>query len=153
MAVLDRTSAAPTDRLTGRARLVLAVLLVAQFTLAVDFSILNVALPAIGRGLGFRIGQLQWVASAFALAAAGFTLLFGRLADLIGRRRLFLIGLALLGAASLLGGFAVNPAMLLTARVAQGLATAAVTPAGLALLTSAFPKARCVSGRWASTVR
>ncbi|MGY5009100.1 MFS transporter, partial [Streptomyces sp. 900105755] len=63
-------------------RLTLVVLLVAQFMLAVDFSILNVALPVIGRGLGFSLGNLQWIATAFALCAAGFTLLFGRVADL-----------------------------------------------------------------------
>jgi EmrB/QacA subfamily drug resistance transporter len=134
-----RPAAAP-ERLTGRLKLVLVVLLVAQFMLAVDFSILNVALPVIGRGLGFSLANLQWIATAFALSAAGFTLLFGRIADIVGRRRLFLVGLAVLGASSLAGGLAVNPAMLLIARVAQGLATAAVTPAGLSLLTSSFPE-------------
>src|SRR5262245_15944138 len=129
MSTLDEASttrrrAGAPDQLTGRLRLVLVVLLVAQFMLAVDFSILNVALPTIGKGLNFTLGNLQWIGTAFALCAAGFTLLFGRVADVVGRRRLFLIGLAVLGAASLVGGLAVNPAMLLTARVAQGLATA-----------------------------
>ncbi|MEV5973949.1 MFS transporter [Streptomyces sp. NPDC051921] len=124
----------------GRMRLVLVVLLVAQFMLAVDFSILNVALPVIGQGLGFTLGGLQWIATAFALAAAGFTLLFGRVADLVGRRRIFLGGMGVLGVASLAGGLATGPEMLMAARVAQGLATAAVTPAGLSLLTSAFPE-------------
>ncbi|GGU73800.1 MFS transporter [Streptomyces litmocidini] len=136
------SAAAPTDpagtRMTGRMRLVLVVLLLAQFMLAVDFSILNVALPVIGQGLGFTLGGLQWIATAFALAAAGFTLLFGRVADLVGRRRLFLGGMALLGASSLAGGLATGPEVLMAARVAQGLATAAVTPAGLSLLTSSF---------------
>lgn len=118
-------------RLDGRSRLVLSVLLVAQFMLAVDFSILNVALPVIGAGLGFSLSGLQWIATAFALSAAGFTLLFGRIADLFGRRRIFLAGLAVLGLSSLAGGLATGPEMLLTARVFQGLATAAVTPAGL----------------------
>ncbi|WP_042507596.1 MULTISPECIES: MFS transporter [Streptomycetaceae] len=126
--------------MTGRQRLVLVVLLVAQFMLAVDFSILNVALPQIGKGLGFSLANLQWIATTFALCAAGFTLLFGRVADLFGRRRLFLVGLAVLGASSLVGGLAVDPAMLLCARVAQGLATACVTPAGLSLLTTSFPE-------------
>ncbi|MEU1510293.1 MFS transporter [Kitasatospora sp. NPDC005748] len=126
--------------MTGRQRLVLVVLLAAQFMLAVDFSILNVALPVIGQGLGFGLGSLQWIATAFALSAAGFTLLFGRVADLFGRRRVFLIGLAVLGVSSLVGGLATTPELLLAARVAQGLATAAVTPAGLALLTTAFPE-------------
>ncbi|MER6274689.1 MFS transporter [Streptomyces sp900105755] len=121
-------------------RLTLVVLLVAQFMLAVDFSILNVALPVIGRGLGFSLGNLQWIATAFALCAAGFTLLFGRVADLFGRRRLFLGGLAVLGLASLAGGLATGPEVLIVARVLQGLATAAVTPAGLSLLTTSFPE-------------
>ncbi|MFJ9946273.1 MFS transporter [Kitasatospora sp. NPDC091207] len=129
-----------TTGMTGRQRLVLVVLLAAQFMLAVDFSILNVALPVIGRGLGFGLGSLQWIATAFALSAAGFTLLFGRVADLVGRRRVFLLGLAVLAVSSLVGGLATSPELLLAARVAQGLATAAVTPAGLALLTTAFPE-------------
>lgn len=114
--------------LTPRLRLVLVLLLAAQFMLAVDFSILNVALPVIGEGLGFSLAHLQWIGTAFALCAAGFTLLFGRVADLFGRRRLFLGGLVVLGAASLVGGLAQNPEVLITARVFQGLATAAVTP-------------------------
>lgn len=131
---------APARGTTGRQRLVLVVLLAAQFMLAVDFSILNVALPVIGQGLGFSLGNLQWIATSFALCAAGFTLLFGRVADLLGRRRVFLTGLAVLAVASLAGGLATGPEVLLAARVAQGLATAAVTPAGLALLTTAFPE-------------
>ncbi|MEU2020976.1 MFS transporter [Streptomyces sp. NPDC016469] len=128
----------PPTRMTGRQKLVLTLLLGAQFMIAVDFSILNVALPVVGEGLGFALQDLQWVATAFALAAAGFTLLFGRVADLVGRKRLFIGGMAVLGLSSLLGGLAASPEVLLTARVLQGLATAAVTPAGLALLTTAF---------------
>ncbi|MEU7314339.1 MFS transporter [Streptomyces sp. NPDC007083] len=132
--------AATPRQLTGRLKVILAVLLVAQFMLAVDFSILNVALPAIGDGLGFPLADLQWVATAFALAAAGFTLFFGRISDLIGRKKIFIAGLALLGLSSLVGGLANSPEVLLAARVAQGLATAAATPAGLSLLTTAFPE-------------
>ncbi|MGW2650687.1 MFS transporter [Streptomyces sp. NPDC001393] len=124
--------------MTRRQKLILTLLLGSQFMIAVDFSILNVALPVVGRGLGFSLGHLQWIATCFALAAAGFTLLFGRVADRVGRKRLFLGGMAVLGASSLLGGLATSPEVLLTARVLQGLATAAVTPAGLALLTTAF---------------
>lgn len=124
----------------GRPRLTLAVLLTASFTLAVDFSILNVALPRIGADTGFSLGSLQWIVTAFALCAAGFTLFFGRLADLAGRRRVFLGGIAVLGIASLTGGLAAAPWLLIAARVAQGLATAAVTPAALSLLTTSFPE-------------
>ncbi|MFF3920069.1 MFS transporter [Streptomyces sp. NPDC001852] len=124
--------------MTRRQKLILTLLLGSQFMIAVDFSILNVALPVVGRGLGFSLGHLQWIATCFALAAAGFTLLLGRVADRVGRKRLFLGGMAVLGASSLLGGLASSPEVLLAARVLQGLATAAVTPAGLALLTTAF---------------
>ena len=126
------------DRMTSRQRLILILLLGAQFTLAVDFSILNVAVPVIGQHLGFSLGNLQWIATTFALTAAGFTLMFGRIADMIGRRKMFLAGITLLAIASLVGGLANTPTMLLVARVAQGLATAMVTPAGLALLTTSF---------------
>jgi EmrB/QacA subfamily drug resistance transporter len=134
----------PDDRevmtMTGRQRLILILLLSASFTLAVDFSILSVALPVIGADVGFPLENLQWIATSFALCAAGCTLLFGRVADLFGRRKVFLIGMAVLGFASLAGGLAATPAVLLIARVAQGLATAAVTPAALSLLTTAFPE-------------
>ena len=103
------------QRLTGRQKVVLTVLLVAQFMLAVDFSILNVALPAIGDGLGFTLSGLQRIATSFALAAAGFTLFFGRVGDLVGRKRVFLGSLALLGLSSLVGGLATSPAVLIAA--------------------------------------
>lgn len=123
-----------------RERIALLVILSASFTLAVDFSILNVALPRIGNEVGFALADLQWISTSFAVCAAGFTLLFGRCADLFGRRRQFLIGVTLLGVASLVGGLAQDPSLLLAARVAQGIATAAVTPAALSLLTTSFPE-------------
>lgn len=128
--------------MTGRQRIALVVLLTASFTLAVDFSVLNVALPAIGAELGFTIENLQWIATSFALCAAGFTLLMGRIADLAGRRRMFLIGMVLLGAGSLLGGLATTAELLLAARVAQGFATAIVIPAALSLLLGTFAEGR-----------
>ncbi|RMI37349.1 MFS transporter [Actinomadura harenae] len=126
--------------MSTRQRLVLTLLLGAQFMLAVDFSILNVALPDIGHALGLSLGGLQWIATAFALPAAGFTLLFGRVADLFGRRRMFMAGLLLLMIGSLAGGLSNGQAMLLTGRVLQGLATALATPAALSLLTTSFPE-------------
>jgi EmrB/QacA subfamily drug resistance transporter len=128
--------------MSRRERLILAVLLTASFTLAVDFSVLNVALPVIGADVGFSLENLQWIITSFALCAAGFTLFFGRIADLFGRRRLFLAGIVLLGLSSLVGGLATTPGLLLAARVAQGLATAAVTPAALSLLTTSFREGR-----------
>jgi len=140
---LDAPNLAPNldvPRMKGTQRLTLAVLLTASFTLAVDFSILNVALPTIGADVGFSLDHLQWIATAFALCAAGFTLFFGRIADLFGRRRLFLLGMALLGVSSLAGGLAQEPVLLIVARVAQGIATAMVIPAALSLLTTSFPE-------------
>ncbi|WP_405577972.1 MFS transporter [Streptomyces sp. NBC_01190] len=128
------------DRMTRRQTLTLVLLLGAQFTLAVDFSIMNVAVPVIGRDLHFATDNLQWIATSFALAAAGLSLLFGRIADMVGARRIFIGGLVLLTVASLFGGLTESPGPLIVARVAQGLATAMVTPAGLALLTTTFPE-------------
>ncbi|MCD0449883.1 MFS transporter [Actinocorallia sp. API 0066] len=126
--------------LTTRQRTVLIVLLGVQFMLAIDFSILNVAMPVIGSGLGFRLDDLQWIATAFALPAAGLTLLSGRVADLLGRRRVFLAGMVLLAVGSLIGGFAQNPGTLLAGRVVQGVSAAVATPAALALLMVTFPE-------------
>ncbi|OIV36884.1 MFS transporter [Mangrovactinospora gilvigrisea] len=126
--------------MTSRQRLVLVLLLGSQFMISVDFSILNVALPAIGRGLHMATVDLQWVTTAMMLPSAGFALLFGRLGDLLGRRRMLIVGMALLAAGSLVGGIAQEPAVLLAARVVQGLAAAAATPAALALLTASMPE-------------
>ncbi len=125
-------------RFSGRERMILLILLGAGFMLSVDFSILNVALPQVGQGVGLDLTALPWIASAYALPAAGFTLMFGRMADLFGRRRLFLAGMVLLAASSLLGTFATNPEMVFTARALQGLSTAISVPASLSLLTTTF---------------
>ncbi|MGW8746831.1 MFS transporter [Streptomyces sp. NPDC055794] len=125
-------------RMTGRQVAALVVLLASQFMMAADFSVLNVALPEVGTSLGFSTGSLQWITTTFALCAAGCTLVFGRVGDYVGRRRVFTAGMVLLTVSSLVGGVADSPAVLLVARTLQGLATAAVTPAALALLTTAF---------------
>ncbi|MEV5019017.1 MFS transporter [Streptomyces sp. NPDC053780] len=125
-------------RMTGRQVVALMVLLASQFMMAADFSVLNVALPEVGTALGFSAGNLQWIATTFALCAAGCTLVFGRIGDYVGRRRVFTAGMVLLTVSSLVGGVADSPAVLLVARTLQGLATAAVMPAALALLTTAF---------------
>ena len=90
--------------MTARQRLIVVLLLGANFMLSADFSILNIALPVVGEAVGLNVENLPWVSTAFALPAAGLSLLFGRLGDLYGRRRIFLTGLFLLTAASLLGG-------------------------------------------------
>ncbi|MFH8927434.1 MFS transporter [Streptomyces pristinaespiralis] len=127
-------------RLDRRARLVLFVLCAAQFMVALDFSVLNVALPELGRDLGLGPSSLQWAVTAFALPSGGFLLLFGRIADLYGRRRLFLAGLAVFGAASLLATFAWDPASFLAGRALQGLGAAVIVPTGMSLLTTTFPE-------------
>ncbi|MGW3268920.1 MFS transporter [Streptomyces sp. NPDC001056] len=127
-------------RLSTRDKLVLFVLCAAQFMVALDFSVLNVALPDLGRDLGMSRAALQWAVTAFALPSGGFLLLFGRVGDLFGRRRLFLTGLALFGAASLLSTLAWDPASFLAGRALQGLGAAAIVPTGMSLLTTTFPE-------------
>jgi MFS family permease len=127
-----------STHLSGRQRVIVLVLLGAGFMLSLDYAILNVALPEVGAGVGLRSSGLAWIVSAYTLPAAGLALLFGRLADLFGRRRLFLTAMVLLTAASLLGGLASSPEMLLTARALQGVSTAMAVPAALSLLTTAF---------------
>ncbi|MEV7915269.1 MFS transporter [Streptomyces griseus] len=127
-------------RLSGRARLVLFVLCAAQFMVALDFSVLNVALPVLGKDLGLSTTGLQWAITAFALPSGGFLLLFGRIADLYGRRRLFLTGLTVFGASSLLATLAWDPASFLAGRALQGLGAAVIVPTGMSLLTTTFPE-------------
>ena len=124
--------------MTARQRLIVVLLLGTNFMLSVDFSILNIALPEVGRAVGLDVADFPWVTSAFALPAAGLSLLFGRLGDIYGRRRMFVAGLALLALASLLGGIATGSTLLLGARALQGIATAMTAPAALALLITAF---------------
>ncbi|SDT36646.1 MFS transporter [Microlunatus soli] len=129
---------APATRPSVRARLILILLCAAQFAISIDFSILNVALPSLGADLGLSAANLQWAVTAFALPSGGFLLLAGRLGDLVGRRRMFLIGLVIFAAASLLATLAVGPAMFLTARALQGLGAAITIPTAMALLTTNF---------------
>lgn len=124
--------------MTPRTKLILLLLCAAQFIIALDFSILNVALPVLGGDLGMGQADLQWAVTAFALPSGGFLLLSGRIADLFGRRRLFLIGLALFTAASVLAALAWSPAAFLAGRALQGLGAAVIVPTGMSLLTTTF---------------
>lgn len=133
-------AAAAAPRLSTRARLVLILLCAAQFAIAIDFSILNVALPSLGRDLGLAEANLQWGVTAFALPSGGFLLLAGRLGDLVGRRRMFLVGLSVFAVASLAATLAVDPATFLAARAVQGLGAAVTIPTAMALLTTTFPE-------------
>src|SRR2546422_4370740 len=109
--------------------LALALLSAVQFMVVLDIAIVNVALPSIKIDLGFSQENLQWVISAYALLFGGFLLLGGRAADLLGRRRMFFIGLVLFTLASLLAGLAWSEPSLISARAIQGLGAAIITPA------------------------
>ncbi|WP_042444816.1 MFS transporter [Streptacidiphilus jiangxiensis] len=132
------SSLQPEGGLSLRARLVLFVLCAAQFAVALDFSILNIALPSLGQSLHLSQADLQWGMTAFALPSGGFLLLFGRVADAVGRKRVFLGGLTLFTAASVLATLAWSPESFLAGRALQGLGAAAIVPAGMALLTTTF---------------
>lgn len=119
-------------------RLCLILLCTTQFVALLDFSITMIPLPQIQHSLGFTPGGLQWVINAYGVAIAGFLLLGGRAADMFGRRRMFLTGLALFTAASLVGGFSQSPAMLITTRALQGFGAAMFSPAAFSLLLTVF---------------
>jgi EmrB/QacA subfamily drug resistance transporter len=116
----------------------LALLCVAQFVVVLDASIVNVALPTIGKALNFTEDSLPWVLNAYVLTFGGFLLLGGRLADLLGRRRLFMAGLVLFALASLAGGLATSSGQLIAARAVQGLGAAILSPAALSIVATTF---------------
>lgn len=118
----------------------LAAVAVAQCVMALDMSVVNVALPAIRVALGFAPLDLSWVVHVYALTFGGLLLLGGRACDLFGRRRLFVLGLAVFGLCSLAGGLAQAPWQLIAARAGQGLGAATAAPAALAMLTTTFPE-------------
>src|SRR5436190_3733048 len=122
--------------------LALALLCVVQFMVVLDIAIVNVALPSIKVDLGFSQENLQWVISAYALVFGGFLLLGGRAADLLGRRRVFLVGIVVFTLASLLAGLAWSEASLIGARAIQGLGAAIISPAALSILTTTFSEGR-----------
>jgi EmrB/QacA subfamily drug resistance transporter len=117
---------------------VLALMLMAQLMVVLDISVVNVALPSIGEALSFSSGDYQWVVSAYVLLSGGLLMLGGRLADLFGRRRMFLTGLGLFTAASLTSGLASSAATLILARGAQGAGAAMLTPAALSIIVTTY---------------
>jgi EmrB/QacA subfamily drug resistance transporter len=135
---------APPDTTAGggqrRLGLALLVIATAQLMVVLDAAIVNVALPHIQRALGFSGNGLEWVVTAYAVTFGGLLLLGGRSGDLLGRRRIFIGGLLLFSAASLLGGFATSQAWLLAARAVQGVGGAMVAPTALALIATTFPE-------------
>src|SRR4051794_21485209 len=121
---------------------VLALLLGVQFMVVLDIAIVNVALPSIQTDLGFSQENLQWVVSAYALFFGGFLLLGGRVADIAGRRRVFMVGLVIFTGASLLSGLAWSEGSLIGARALQGFGAALITPAALSILTTTFAEGK-----------
>jgi EmrB/QacA subfamily drug resistance transporter len=116
----------------------LALILVAAFMVVLDFSIVNVALPSIERELHMPPDAVQWIVTGYAISFGGLLILGGRAADLLGRRRMFVVGLVAFALASLAGGLARDPALLIAARVVQGAGAAIVAPAALSLITTSF---------------
>ena len=117
----------------------LVLISIAQLMVVLDATIANIALPYIGRDLEISQANLTWIVTGYALAFGGLLLLGGRLGDLYGRRRIFMVGLATFAIASLLGGLATNEGLLLAARGLQGFGAALASPAALALITTTFP--------------
>jgi EmrB/QacA subfamily drug resistance transporter len=139
------TSTDPSDTATtpgSRRWWALAVLAMAQFVTILDAAIVNVALPSIQRDLGFSQQDLQWVITAYTILFGGVLLLGGRLADLLGRRRLFVAGMLLFTAASLFNGLAWSDTSLIVGRAVQGLGAALLVPAALSVLVTIFPEGR-----------
>src|SRR4051812_14749507 len=127
-----------SPRVSSNRWLVLVVVCMAQFMVILDATIVNVALPSIQHGLHFSPTDLQWVINAYTLMFGGFLLLGGRAADFFGRRRLFLVGVAVFSSASLLNGLASSSEMLIVGRGLQGLGGALVSPAALSIITTTF---------------
>ncbi len=135
---MTRSAAQPSFLATRRGKLTLALLAAVAFLDFVDASIVNVALPSIRRDLGVSVQDLQWVPSGYLLTYGGFMLLGGRAADLLGRRRVLVAGIVVIGLSSLVGGLAGNAGVLVGARLAQGLGAALTLPAALSILTTSF---------------
>jgi MFS family permease len=122
-----------------RSRMRLALILVASFMVVLDFTIVNIALPSIERDFGVSTSVVQWVVTGYAIAFSGLLILGGRAADLLGRRRMFVVGLVVFSLASLAGGLARDPVLLVASRIVQGAGAAIVAPAALSLITTSFP--------------
>ncbi|MFI6981297.1 MFS transporter [Embleya sp. NPDC050154] len=147
-------SAAVPVRMPRATRMLLVVVLTVQFTVALDMSVVNVALPDIRDDLGFGADGLPWVVNAYALSFGGLLMLGGRIGDLVGRRRTLLAGLAVFGLAGLGGGLATTPGALIAARAVQGIGAAALAPVAFALITVTFPAGPARSralGLWGAT--
>ena len=128
------------DRKTSTGPVVLALLVVAQFVVVLDFSIVQIALPTMRTDLGISLADSQWIVSAYGLTFAGLLLLSGRISDLYGRRKLFSIGLILFALSSLAAGFAPSELVLVSARAVQGIGAAMSSATSLSLVIVSFPE-------------
>jgi EmrB/QacA subfamily drug resistance transporter len=124
---------------TARSGVQLALILVASFMVVLDFTIVNIALPSMERDFGVATSVVQWVVTGYAIAFSGLLILGGRAADTLGRRRIFIVGLVVFSLASLAGGLAGDPVLLVASRIVQGAGAALVAPAALSLITTSFP--------------
>jgi EmrB/QacA subfamily drug resistance transporter len=143
----------PGARRAANPSLVLALVCLAQFMVVLDATIVNVALPTLQRDLHFSPSSLQWVINSYTLVFGGFLLLGGRASDLFGRKRLFLAGIVVFTAASVLDGLAPSSGFLIAARALQGFGAALVSPAALSIVTTTFPEGRMrtrAMGIWAA---
>jgi EmrB/QacA subfamily drug resistance transporter len=136
------TTKTPINAVSSKRGLVLTLLVLAQFMVIVDFMIVQVALPSIGKEFGISINVLQWTVTAYGLTLAGFLMLSGRLGDMYGHKKLFIIGVLLFSLASLMGGLAPSDTVLILARATQGLGAAMASAAGLSILVTVFSEGK-----------
>jgi MFS family permease len=140
----SNSPSAPASKADGSSHrsLILAVVNLAQFIVIIDFTIVQVALPSIGREFNVSIDGLQWIVVAYGLTLAGFLLISGRAEDLYGQKKFSIIGVLLFSISSLVSGLAPNEIVLIIARVVQGLAAAMASATGLSILTATFPEGK-----------
>jgi len=152
---MDSTATDNSFLSTRRGKLILALVCLAAFLDVIDTTIVNVALPSIREHIDFSVQSVQWIASGYLLTYGGFLLLGGRAADLLGRRRLFVTGTIVFAGSSLACGLAGSEGMLISARLAQGLGAAMMTPAALSILTTTFSEGKDRTkaiGLWSATI-
>ena len=144
--MLDQRSNSPTTITktysSSRLSIVLVLTTLAQFMVVVDFTIVQVTLSSIGREFGVSVNVLQWIITAYGLTLAGFLMLSGRMGDIHGHKKLFIVGVLLFSLASLTGGLAPSEIVLILARVAQGLGAAMASATGLSILARVFPEGK-----------
>ena len=143
----DQKSNSPTTTTTkagssSQRLIVLAIVIFAQVMVVVDYTIVQVALPSIGREFGVSVNGLQWIVTAYGLTFAGFLMLSGRGGDIYGHKKLFVIGVLLFSLASLIGGLAPSEIVLILSRVIQGMGAAMASATGLSILVAAFPEGK-----------